>query len=41
MADRFITDPSEIVKLQQHVKVRVVEVDIQRKRIAFSMKGIQ
>jgi uncharacterized protein len=41
MADRFITDPSEIVKLQQHVKVRVVEVDIQRKRIAFSMKGNQ
>ncbi len=40
MADRFVSDPSEIVKLQQHVKVRVVEVDIQRKRIAFSMKGL-
>ncbi len=40
MADRFVSDPSEIVKLQQHVKVRVVEVDIPRKRIAFSMKGL-
>ena len=40
MADKFISDPAEIVKLQQHVKVRVVEVDIARKRIAFSMKGL-
>jgi uncharacterized protein len=40
MADKFISDPAEIVKLQQHVKVRVVEVDIARKRIAFSMKGV-
>lgn len=40
MADRFVSDPAEIVKLQQHVKVRVVEVDIPRKRIAFSMKGL-
>jgi uncharacterized protein len=40
MADKFVSDPAEIVKLQQHVKVRVVEVDIPRKRIAFSMKGL-
>ncbi len=40
MADRFVSDPAEIVKLQQHVNVRVVEVDIPRKRIAFSMKGL-
>ena len=40
MADKFVSDPAEIVKLQQHVKVRVVEVDIARKRIAFSMKGL-
>ena len=40
MADRFVSDPAEIVKLQQQVKVRVVEVDIPRKRIAFSMKGL-
>ena len=40
LADKFVSDPAEIVKLQQHVKVRVVEVDIPRKRIAFSMKGL-
>ncbi len=40
MADKFVSDPAEIVKLQQHVKVRVVEVDVPRKRIAFSMKGL-
>jgi len=40
MADRFVSDPAEIVKLQQQVKVRVVEVDVPRKRIAFSMKGL-
>lgn len=40
MADKFVSDPAEIVKLQQHVKVRVTEVDIPRKRIAFSMKGL-
>jgi uncharacterized protein len=38
LANRFVTDPSEVVKLHQHVKVKVLEVDIQRKRIAFSMK---
>ena len=38
LANRFISDPSEVVKLHQHVKVKVLEVDIPRKRIAFSMK---
>ena len=38
LANRYVSDPSEIVKLHQHVKVKVLEVDIQRKRIAFSMK---
>jgi uncharacterized protein len=40
MADRFVSDPMEVVKLHQHVKVKVMEVDLARKRIAFSMKGI-
>lgn len=40
MADRFVSDPMEVVKLHQHVKVKVMEVDLSRKRIAFSMKGI-
>ncbi|KQS28206.1 Tex family protein [Dyadobacter sp. Leaf189] len=38
MADRFIKDPNEIVKLQQVVQVKVTEVDLSRKRIALSMK---
>ena len=39
LADKFISDPSEAVKLQQKVMVTVVEVDIARKRIALSMKA--
>ena len=38
MADRFISDPNEIVKLHQHVKVRVKDLDIPRKRIQLSLK---
>ncbi len=38
MADRFISDPNEVVKLHEHVKVKVVSVDIDRKRIQLSMK---
>jgi uncharacterized protein len=38
LANRFVSDPSEVVKLHQHVQVKVLEVDIPRKRIAFSMK---
>lgn len=41
LADRFISDPNEIVKLHEHVKVRVKELDIPRKRIQLSMKGIK
>ena len=40
LADRFISDPNEIVKLQQHLMVRVKEIDIQRKRIQLSLKGV-
>lgn len=38
MANRFIKDPNEVVKLQQHVTVKVTEVDLSRKRIALTMK---
>jgi uncharacterized protein len=38
LADRFIKDPSTIVKAGDVVKVRVVEVDLKRKRIALSMR---
>ena len=39
MADRFVRNPSEIVKAQQQVMVTVLEVDLGRKRISLSMKG--
>ena len=39
LADRFVKDPNEVVKLNQHVKVKVLEVDVSRKRIQLSMKG--
>jgi protein Tex len=38
LANRFISDPNEIVQLNQHVKVKVLEVDVARKRIQLSMK---
>jgi uncharacterized protein len=38
MADRFIRDPNEVVKLNQKVEVKVLEVDKERKRIQLSMK---
>ncbi|WP_337040968.1 Tex family protein [Emticicia sp. 17c] len=38
MANRFIKDPNEVVKVHQKVQVKVAEVDIPRKRIALSMK---
>lgn len=38
MANKFIKDPNEVVKLNQKVRVKVVEVDLQRKRIALTMK---
>lgn len=38
MANRYIKDPNEVVKLTQQVQVKVLEVDIPRKRISLSMK---
>ena len=40
LADRFISDPTEVVSLHQHVQVKVISVDSERKRVALSMKGI-
>ncbi len=39
MADRFIKDPNEVVKVHQNVKVTVLDVDLAKKRISLSMKG--
>ena len=41
LSDRFVTDPTQVVRLHQHVRVRVVEVDVRRKRIGLSMKNIK
>ena len=39
LADRFVRNPSDIVKVQQRVWVTVLEVDLERKRISLSMKA--
>jgi uncharacterized protein len=39
MADRYVGNPAEVVSLNQHVRVKVLEVDAERKRIQLSMKG--
>lgn len=40
LADRFISNPSEVVKLQQHLKVKVLEIDLKRGRIQLTLKGL-
>ena len=40
LANQYVSDPNQVVKLQQHVTVKVMEVDIARKRVALSMKGM-
>ncbi len=41
LADRFVSDPNEFVSIHQHVTVKVVSVDMDRKRIQLTMKGIE
>lgn len=41
LANRFVSNPLDVVKLHQHVKVKVIEVDTTRKRIQLSMKNIE
>ena len=40
LADKYVKDPNTVVKLHQHVRVRVLEVDQRRHRISLTMKGI-
>jgi uncharacterized protein len=40
LANKYVKDPNEVVKLHQHVRVRVVEVDRRRNRISLSMRGL-
>jgi len=39
LADRFVKDPNDVVKLNQKVMVEVLEIDMERKRIQLTMKG--
>ena len=40
LANRRVNDPSEVVHLHQHVKVKVISIDLRRNRISLSMKGL-
>lgn len=40
MSSSYVSDPSKVVKLHQHVMVKVLDVDIERRRIQLSMKGL-
>lgn len=40
LADRFVSDPTTVVSIHQHVRVRVIGVDRERKRIALTMRGM-
>jgi uncharacterized protein len=41
MSKNYITDPSIVVKLHQHLQVKIIAVDIERKRIQLSMKDVE
>ena len=41
LADRYVSDPTQVVRLHQHVRVRVLAVDLRRQRISLSMKGVR
>ena len=40
LADKFVRDPNDVVKLHQHVRVKVLDVDKRRHRISLTMKGV-
>ena len=41
LADKYVKDPNQVVKLHQHVRVRVIEIDRRRNRISLSMRGLR
>lgn len=41
LADKYVRDPNDVVKLHQHVRVKVLDVDKRRHRISLTMKGIK
>jgi len=40
LANKFVKNPADVVSLNQQVQVRIMEVDLQRKRIQLSMKNV-
>ena len=40
LADRYISDPNEVVSIHQHVRVRVLGIDTERKRIQLTLRGV-
>ena len=40
LADRFVSDPTEVIRIHQHVRVKVLSIDHERKRIQLTMKGL-
>jgi len=40
MSDKYISSPSEVLKLHQQIHAKVVDVDLHRQRIGLSLKGI-
>ena len=40
LSDNYVKNPWDVVKLQQHVTVRVLDVDLERRRISLTMKGL-
>ena len=40
LCDRFVSNPAEVVSLHQHVRVKVIDIDYERGRIALTMKGV-
>ena len=41
LADKYVSDPTQVVRLHQHVRVKVIGIDMRRKRISLSMKGMR
>ena len=41
MADKYVSDPSKVLKIHQQLEARVIQVDLDRKRIGLSLKGLQ
>jgi uncharacterized protein len=41
MASRRVSDPSEVVHLHQHLKVKVLDVDLRRHRIGLTLRGVE